>query len=65
MLSKLNAEGKTLIVVTHDPSVARRADRVLVLRDGQIVRRVAGRSMIDLATLFGDDAAAPAADPAR
>ena len=29
--------GTTLVVVTHDPSVAARADRVLQLHDGQIV----------------------------
>jgi len=30
--------GTTLVVVTHDPSVAARADRVLQLHDGQIVQ---------------------------
>ena len=30
--------GTTLVVVTHDPSVAARADRVLQLHDGRIVR---------------------------
>jgi putative ABC transport system ATP-binding protein len=33
----INDEGKTLIVVTHDPDVAARARRIIVLRDGQIV----------------------------
>jgi putative ABC transport system ATP-binding protein len=33
----INDEGKTLVVVTHDPDVAARARRVIVLRDGQIV----------------------------
>jgi putative ABC transport system ATP-binding protein len=28
--------GKTLLVVTHDPSIAQRADRVLSLRDGTL-----------------------------
>ena len=55
MLSELNAQGKTLVVVTHDPGVARRADRVLVLRDGAVVRRVDGRTVSDLATLFAED----------
>jgi putative ABC transport system ATP-binding protein len=36
----MNEEGLTLIVVTHDPAVAHRADRILLLRDGRIVRRV-------------------------
>jgi putative ABC transport system ATP-binding protein len=42
LLEKMNAEGLTLLVVTHDPAVARRARRVLVLSDGRIVRRVRG-----------------------
>jgi putative ABC transport system ATP-binding protein len=36
-LSKVNKElGKTLIMVTHDPSVARAADRILRIEDGVI-----------------------------
>lgn len=33
----INEEGKTLVVVTHDPDVAARARKIIVLRDGQIV----------------------------
>jgi putative ABC transport system ATP-binding protein len=39
LLDRLNDGGLTLIVVTHDPNVARRSDRLLVLTDGRIVRR--------------------------
>ena len=42
VLDRLNEGGLTLLVVTHDPAVAHRADRVLLLDDGRIVRRVAG-----------------------
>ncbi|PZR54194.1 ABC transporter ATP-binding protein [Xylanimonas oleitrophica] len=31
------AQGRTLVVVTHDPGVAARADRVVTLRDGRVV----------------------------
>ncbi len=40
LLDALHEQGLTVIVVTHDPGVARRAQRVLVLRDGRIVRRM-------------------------
>jgi putative ABC transport system ATP-binding protein len=42
LLEGMNRNGLTLIVVTHDPKVAQRARRVLLLADGRIVRRVAG-----------------------
>jgi macrolide transport system ATP-binding/permease protein len=37
ILDELNAEGTTVIIVTHDPSVAARAERIIELRDGRIV----------------------------
>ena len=40
LLDRLNHEGLTLIVVTHDPKVAHRASRVLLLEDGRVVQRV-------------------------
>ncbi len=40
LLDRLHADGLTLVVVTHDASVARRAERVILMRDGRIVRRV-------------------------
>ena len=42
LLEEMNASGLTLIVVTHDPAVARRARRVVVLMDGRVVSRVEG-----------------------
>ncbi len=37
-LKKLNRElGTTVIVVTHDPDVARMADRIIYIRDGRVV----------------------------
>jgi putative ABC transport system ATP-binding protein len=42
ILHRMNADGLTLVVVTHDPAVARRAQRVLVLTDGQVVYRGEG-----------------------
>lgn len=45
LLESLNARGLTILVVTHDPNVARRANRVIVLTDGQIVKRVKGEEL--------------------
>lgn len=50
LLDRMNDGGLTLIVVTHDPAVARRADRALVMSDGRIVRRL---QRSDLETLAG------------
>ncbi len=38
LMHRLNHElGTTFIVVTHDPAVARKTDRILIMRDGRIV----------------------------
>jgi putative ABC transport system ATP-binding protein len=39
VLEGMNADGLTLIVVTHDPAVAGRANRALLMEDGRVVRR--------------------------
>ena len=42
LLEGMNKRGLTLIVVTHDVKVARRAHRVLLRADGRIERRLSG-----------------------
>lgn len=37
LFQQLNTEGVTVVLVTHDPEVARHAKRVVTVRDGQIV----------------------------
>ena len=37
LLEELGREGHTIIIVTHDMSVAARADRIIELRDGRLV----------------------------
>jgi putative ABC transport system ATP-binding protein len=37
LIDELHAQGLTVIMVTHDPQVARRAERVITLSDGKII----------------------------
>jgi macrolide transport system ATP-binding/permease protein len=37
LFQELNADGVTIVLVTHDPEVARHARRVITIRDGRIV----------------------------
>ncbi|MBN9672088.1 MacB family efflux pump subunit [Roseibium aggregatum] len=37
VLKELHAEGKTIILVTHDPLIAQHAEREIEIRDGEIV----------------------------
>jgi putative ABC transport system ATP-binding protein len=37
LLDSLNEMGRTLVVVTHEDSVARHAKRVITLHDGRVV----------------------------
>ena len=55
MLDDLNDNGLTLLVVTHDPKVAQRADRILFLVDGRIAKRVRGDQIGELVALLTQD----------
>jgi putative ABC transport system ATP-binding protein len=52
MLEELNQKGITLAVVTHDPEVAKRANRILEMRDGEIVRRISAAEVSDPNPIF-------------
>lgn len=37
IFEKLNRQGVTMVLVTHDPSISRRTHRIVTLRDGEII----------------------------
>jgi len=46
VFKRLHEHGKTIIVVTHDPEVAKYADRIIQLKDGQIERENVQRKFV-------------------
>jgi len=46
VFKRLHEDGKTIIVVTHDPEVAKYADRIIQLKDGQIEREKIQRKFV-------------------
>jgi putative ABC transport system ATP-binding protein len=46
LFRQLNGEGVTLIVVTHELSIAERCRRVIVLRDGKVIDDRAGSAAL-------------------
>ncbi|HEY8429314.1 MAG TPA: ABC transporter ATP-binding protein [Sandaracinaceae bacterium] len=55
LLLELNEDGTTLLVVTHDLSVARSLGRAIALRDGRVIADGAAADVIDAS--FGAEAA--------
>lgn len=36
ILESLNNQGKTIVIVTHDPNIAVRTQRILYMKDGRM-----------------------------
>jgi putative ABC transport system ATP-binding protein len=51
IFDRLHAEGKTIIMVTHEPQVAQRCQRMITLRDGLILSDERNRMSTDAETL--------------
>ncbi len=41
ILTGLNKSGHTIVLITHDPNVARVAERIVEMADGRLMDRVA------------------------
>ena len=65
LFQRLNAEGRTILMITHDREVAEYANRVLVLRDGRVVEDRAisepRKAEEELSALPGEEATAKSA----
>jgi ABC-type lipoprotein export system ATPase subunit len=40
LFEQLNKEGRSIVMVTHDPEIAGHAKEIVVLQDGQIVDKI-------------------------
>lgn len=45
VFDRLHAEGKTILIVTHEPEVASRCDRSITLRDGLVIEDTKGEAV--------------------
>jgi len=50
LFGELRKRGKTILIVTHDPNVAGRCDRIITLRDGLIISDVHNNGQRSLAS---------------
>jgi putative ABC transport system ATP-binding protein len=55
ILEQMNRRGLTLLVVTHNPKVAQRADRIIVLVDGEVAKRVPGGQIAEVLSILTEE----------
>jgi putative ABC transport system ATP-binding protein len=59
LIDRLNAGGKTIVLVTHDEKVAARAHRVVHMKDGRVDRQVVNRPLPAALSPTSDSTPAP------
>ncbi|MBI1835090.1 MAG: macrolide ABC transporter ATP-binding protein, partial [Burkholderiales bacterium] len=42
LLAELHANGQTMVLVTHDPNIAAKAQRTIHLKDGKVAQNALG-----------------------
>ena len=45
LFEDLAAQGKTILIVTHDPSITKRTDQTIILSDGEIIDQTIARTL--------------------
>jgi len=45
LFEKLAAQGKTVLIVTHDPSITKRTDQTVILSDGEVIDQTIVRAL--------------------
>ena len=45
LFERLAGEGKTILIVTHDPSITQRTDQTIILSDGEIIDQTVARAL--------------------
>ncbi len=45
IFERLAAQGKTILIVTHDPSITQRTDQTIILSDGEIIDQAVARAL--------------------
>jgi ABC-type lipoprotein export system ATPase subunit len=45
LFEKLASQGKTILIVTHDPSITQRTDQTVILSDGEIIDQSVARAL--------------------
>jgi energy-coupling factor transporter ATP-binding protein EcfA2 len=45
LFEKLAKDGKTVLIVTHDPSITKRTDQTVILSDGEIIDQTVARAL--------------------
>lgn len=45
IFERLAAQGKTVLIVTHDPSITQRTDQTIILSDGEVIDQTVARAL--------------------
>jgi putative ABC transport system ATP-binding protein len=45
IFEQLSTQGKTILIVTHDPSITQRTDQTIILSDGEIIDQTVARAL--------------------